>query len=202
MAIVVRNGVFLAAAVPPRVAARRRLGTIPTTLTLALLVGGAYAGYQRIGTTANIEFVEYNPNLAGGFLAVGMTDNQPGIVVFSAVDQDKIQVDVDRYENQVAGTHTIVSVITPNAKWTERLRGPQVVLIDETGAIESSPVQWTLADFNTLRDATDCEHGLSKRCGAPFADLHDFFALWPAERVPDPVRAFVGAYARTDSRSY
>ncbi len=201
MAIVVRNGVFLAVAIPPRVAVRRRLGPIPVTLALALLVGGAYAGYQRIGTTANIEFVEYNRNLAGGFLAVAMTDQQPGIVVFSALDQEKVQVDVDRYENQVAGTHTEVSVITPNAKWAERLRGPQVVLIDETGAIEAHAVEWTLADFNTFRDATDCEHGLSKRCGAPFADLHDFFASWAAERVPDPVRAFVGAYARTDSRS-
>ena len=87
MAIVVRNGVFLAAAMPPRVAARRRLGPIRVTLALALLVGGAYAGYQRIGTTANIEFVEYNRNLIGGFLALAMTDRQPGIVVFSALDQ-------------------------------------------------------------------------------------------------------------------
>ncbi|MCH7700647.1 MAG: hypothetical protein IID37_03065 [Planctomycetes bacterium] len=201
MAIVVRNGVFRAAAMPPPVAARRRLGPIRVTLALALLVGGAYAGYQRIGTTANIEFVEYNRNLAGGFLAVGMTDQQPGIVVFSALDQEKVQVHVDRYENQVAGTHTEVRVNTPHAKWTERLRGPQVVLIDETGTIEASPVEWTVADFNALRNATDCEHGQSKRCGAPFADLHDFFASWPPARVPDPVRAFVGEYARTDSRS-
>lgn len=185
---------------PGRVASRRRLSPILVTLSLAVLVGGAYAGYQRIGTTANIEFVEYSRNLAGGFLAIAMTDQQPGIIVFSALDQEKIQVDVDRYENQVAGTHTEVRVNTPNARWTERLRGPQVVLIDETGAIETSPVEWTVADFNTLRNATDCEHGLSKRCGAPFADLYDFFESWPPEQVPGSVSDFVRIYARTDSR--
>lgn len=104
-----------------------------------------------------------------------MTDQQPGSVVCSALDQVKVQIDVDRYENQVAGTPTMVSVITLNAKWTARFCGPQVVLIDETGAIEASPVEWTLAEFNTLREATDCERGpsgpLNKLVGRTFQSI-------------------------------
>ncbi len=35
----------------------------------------AYAAYERIGTTANADTVEFTQNLAGGFLAVGMTED-------------------------------------------------------------------------------------------------------------------------------
>lgn len=173
---------------------RRRVSPITKTLVASVVFAGAYTAFQRIGTTANANAVEYTRNLAGGFLAVGMTDEQPGFIVLSALDQDKVDVSAAQTKNRLAGTHTVVDVQTPRGKTCSRLRGPQVILVSEDGAVEKHAVQWTVDEFNTLREAADCSHEASmkkRRCGAPFTDLQEALANWQRERVPDRVCAFL-----------
>lgn len=165
-----------------------------------LLVVAAYAVFQRVGTTANADRVEFTQNYAGGFLAVGLTDDQPGFVVLSALDRAKVEIEADQVVNRVAGTHTVASVQTSQSAWSQRLRGPQVVMIDETGQVTASSVDWTADEFSVLRDAADCEHADGRkvlRCGAPFTDLFEALAPWPDTRVPGPVRAFLTQYSRS-----
>lgn len=177
---------------------RRRLGPIPVTLALACAIGGGYVAYQRVGTTANANVVEFTRNLADGFVAVGSTKDQPGFVVLSAVNQPLVDITTDLVSNRLAGTHTVVGVQTRQSEWRKRLRGPQLVLIDKDGRIDASPVDWSLADFAAIRKGIDCDHeggGNSKRCGAPFTDLHEFFADWDKQRVPEEARRFLAPFA-------
>lgn len=159
-----------------------------------MVFAGVYAAFQRIGTTANADVVEYTRNLAGGFLAVGMTEDQPGFIALSALDQDKVDVNAAQAKNNLAGTHTVVEVQTPRGMTRIRLRGPQVILVTEQGEVEGFDVDWTVNEFNALRVAADCSHESSlkkQRCGQPFADLQEALAKWPGERVPGGVRAFL-----------
>ncbi len=66
---------------------RRRISPIMKTLIASVVFAVVFAAFQRIGTTANADVVEYTRNLAGGFLAVGMTEDQPGFIALSALDQ-------------------------------------------------------------------------------------------------------------------
>jgi len=170
---------------------------IRITVLLGLTVVAVYAAYERIGTTANADVVEYTPNIAGGFLAIGMTKDQPGFIVLSALDQDNVEVNATQVVSYVAGTRTVVEIQTPRDTAHIRLRGPQVVLISEEGALERYDVDWTLAAFNALREAANCSHEAAMkkhRCGAPFTDLQEAFAQWPAEHVPEGVRIFLEPY--------
>ena len=180
---------------PPReVTRRRRISPITKTLIASIVFAGAYAAFERIGTTANADSVEYTQNLAGGFLAVGMTEDQPGFMVLSVLDQKKVEVNAVQTINHVAGTHTVVELQTPRGMTRTRLRGPQVILVSEDGVVETHRVRWTVDEFQSLREAADCSHEAAvkkHRCGAPFTDLQEAFAKWPRERVPDRVRAFL-----------
>ncbi len=179
---------------PCGAARRRRISPITTTLVASIVFAGAYAAFQRIGTTANADLVEYTQNLAGGFLAIGITEDQPGFITLSALDQDEVDIHAAQTSNSLAGTHTVVEVQTPRDTTHIRLRGPQVILVSEDGAVETHAVGWTVDEFNTLREAADCSHEAAvkkHRCGAPFTDLQEAFAKWPGERVPDRVRAFL-----------
>lgn len=183
-----------AAAAPCCQARDRRWRPIPVTLFLSVILVTGYVAFQRIGTTANADTVEYTQNLAGGFLAVGMTEDQPGFIVLSALDQKHVEVNAAQTKNRLTGTHTIVEIETPNGTTRTRLRGPQVILVSEDGAVEKHAVRWTIDEFNFLRETADCSHEAAikkHRCGAPFTDLQEAFARWPGERVPDEVRAFV-----------
>ena len=188
---------------PCGAARRRRISPITKTLVASIVFAGAYAAFQRIGTTANADAVEYTRDLAGGFLAVGMTEDQPGFIVLSALDQDKVEVSAAQTKNRLVGTHTVVDIRTPHSTTRTRLRGPQVILVSEQGAIEQYNVDWTAEEFNALREAADCSHEAAvkkHRCGAPFTDLQEAFAKWPRERVPERVRAFVEPFR--DRRSH
>lgn len=172
------------------------LGPIPVTLALACVIGGGYVAYQRVGTTANANAVEYTQNLADGFVALGFTEDQPGFVVLSAVNQPLVEITTDLVSNRLAGTHTVVGVQTRQGKWRKRLRGPQLVLVDREGRIDASPVDWSLGDFAAIRKGINCDHGgASKRCGAPFADLHELLANWDKQRVPEKARRFLAPFA-------
>lgn len=175
---------------------RRRLGPIPVTLALACAIGGGYVAYQRVGTTANADVIEFTPNLADGFVAVGFTEDQPGFVVLSAVNQPLVEITTELVSNRLAGTHTVVGVHTRQGQWRKRLRGPQLVLIDKNGRIDTAPIDWSLEEFAAIRNRIDCDHGGgSKRCGAPFTDLHEFFAGWAEQRVPEAARRFLAPFA-------
>ena len=170
---------------------------IPITLVLSLMALTAYATYQRLGTTANADSVEYTRNLAGGFLAVGMTQDQPGFMVLSALDREKVDVNATQAVNRVAGTHTVVEVRTAHDTKRVRLRSPVLIVVSEDGAIERHHVIWTVAEFNALREAADCSHEAAvkkRRCGAPFTDLQEAFAKWSGDRVPKGVHAFLAPF--------
>ena len=63
------------ASAPSCQARDHRWRPIPVTLFLSVIAMMAYAAYERIGTTANADTVEFTQTLAGGFLAVGMTED-------------------------------------------------------------------------------------------------------------------------------
>ncbi|MCH7704829.1 MAG: hypothetical protein IIB61_06935 [Planctomycetes bacterium] len=194
-----RRGVTVDVGRESRPKRARRGWAIPIALVSASLLAAVYAAYQRIGTIANVDLLEYTANKAGGFLAVGMTTDEPGIVVFSAMDNGKVDVNADRFMNQLAGTYTVVTVETGRAQWRKRLRGPLVVMIDGHGTISAYPVQWTIVDFDLIKRALKCGEfsGPSRRpCGFPFVDLHDELEKWSLAWVPDPVRKFLATYGR------
>ncbi len=186
----------------PAVIATRRGGlhrTIGVTVSLALLVIIADAGYQRAGTTAQANMIEFTQNLAGGFLAVGMTEQYPGFVVLSSLDSEKVDVDAVRYRNWIAGDYTVVTVQTATAVWQKRLRGPVVVLVSAEGGVASAPVDWSWSDLKTIREEADCanpDHGGPHRCGAPFADIFDIVSQKRLPSVPAPVHRFLAPFAR------
>ncbi len=198
------NGVLGVSGLKNQAKLPRRFSPMTSTLVLAVAFGCVYVAFQRIGTTANADVVEFTRNLAGGFLAVGMTDDTPGFVVLSTLDNKDVAVRAEQSSNRFAGTHTILRVTTPKMDWYKRLRGPMVVTVATDGTIESLPVDWSVAEFRAVRERVDCSHLSDKtvrRCGAPFVDLHDMFVLWEAQRVPLQVRAFLADILRTSKRS-
>ncbi len=122
--------------------------------------------------------------------AVGMTEDQPGFMVLSALYQEKVEVSATQVVDRVAGTHTILEVQAPRDKTSIRLRGPQVILVSQDGAVERHDVDWTVAEFNALREAAVKKH----RCGAPFTDLQESLARWPGDRVSEGVHAFLAPF--------
>lgn len=183
---------------------RRRVSPVVITAVAALAFAGAYAAFHRIGTRANANVVEFTQNLAGGFLALGMTEDQPGFIVLSELDQDRVEVDVVLKSNRLAGTHTIVKISTPNGNMRTRLRGPQVIFVDKNGIVEQLSVDWTTRDFNRLRDAADCSHEaalIKRRCGAPFTDLHEEFLGWSDDRVPNRLRTYLARHEDKRTRT-
>ncbi|MFQ5591206.1 MAG: hypothetical protein ACE5HE_08600 [Phycisphaerae bacterium] len=186
-----------ATSAPGRQPRDRRCGPVPATLLLSVIALTAYAGYERLGTTANADSVEFTQNLAGGFLAVGMTEDHPGFIVLSVLDQDEVEVKATQMVNRVAGTHTVVEVRTPRDAARMRLRGPQVILVSEEGVVERHSVEWTVEEFDALREAADCSHEAAvkkHRCGTPFTDLQESLARWPNSRVPEGVHAFLAPF--------
>jgi hypothetical protein len=175
-------------------AREKQIGTIPMTLIAAAVVAGGYIGFQRIGTTANADTVTYFTNLAGGFVAVGMTERQPGFILLSLPDKMKIPVAAEVYSNAMSGDFTVVSVTASGTAWRKRLRGPEVVLLSTDGIARDVPVDWSLKDFLLIADAMDCSKhttGKPRSCGAPFDDLSTLLGRWPTDRVPREVREFL-----------
>jgi len=173
----------------------------PVRLTLvvstALLV--LHAAYVRVGTSANADTVEFTQNLAGGFLAIGMTEDQPGFMVLSALEEGLVDVNAVQAVSRIAGARTVVKVRTPRGTANIRLRGPEVILVSDDGAVERHDVAWTVAEFNSLREAADCSHEAAvekHRCGAPFADLRDVMSAGKIEGVPDAMQRFLNRYTR------
>ena len=164
---------------------------------VAVLVAGTYVAYQRIGTTANVDTITFAENYAGGFIAVGMSDRQPGFIALSALDRTDLRIEADKVEQGLAGRHTNVRVTTPQAQWQKRLRGPRIVLINSDGAVESLPIEWTRADFTRVLEGLDCGHEKGKQaraCGQPFSDLRHTLEHWPEYSVPEKVRRFLKHY--------
>lgn len=63
----------------------------------------AYVAYQRIGTRANVGNIQSFENLAGGFLALGMTEDQPGVLILSRIEKAKVRIDATLRRNALSG---------------------------------------------------------------------------------------------------
>lgn len=138
------------------------------------MVIGAYVAIERTGPTTHAGLVEYTQNLTGGFLAMGISEDQPGFITLAALDQDHVDIRAAQTSNSFTGT--------------------QVVLVSEDGAVETYAVGGAVDQFNTLGEGADCSQETAvkrHRCGAPFTDLQEAWATWPGERVPDRVRGFL-----------
>ncbi len=177
-------------------ASRRCRSPIPVAIVGAVLISVSVATYQRLGTVANANVVETTKNLAGGFLALGMTESQPGFILVSALDPKDVSLDAHRSINKLAGAHTKVYIETGTQTWNARLRKPLVITIDDNGTIRSSTVDWPLHTFHLIRDAVDCSDQGSlqrKRCGTPFVDLKERVEKWPRNTVPKCLSEFLAS---------
>lgn len=177
---------------------------IPITLILATAVCFIYSAYQRFGTTANANIIEITQNIGGGFFALGRTEDQPGFVVLSEIDQDHAIVNANQSVNVLAGTHTLVTIELEGKQWNQRLRTPIVILIDKNAHVEYFPIDWTLEDFSEMQHAVDCSHAeavIKKRCGAPFTDFHEAITKRGPTFAPPPLRAFLMPYADRREKS-
>lgn len=167
------------------------LRPIPVTLLLSLVTMAAYVIFQGMTVRANVDLIEYLTNYGGGFLAIGMTQDQPGFIVLSKLDRKEVEIHAGR---DVLRTRTTASVSTSADQWSAGLRNPHVLLVTKTGMIEAIPVDWSFDDFKKLSEATDCAHGTGGRCGAPIADVQELLATWPKRRVPIPLQLFLSHY--------
>lgn len=167
---------------------RRWLRPIPVTLLLSLAITAIYVIFQSMTVRANVDLIEYSTNFSGGFLAIGMTEDQPGFIVLSELDQKDVEVHAGR---DVLRTRTTARVSTSADQWSAGLQDPHVVLVTKNGMIEAIRVDWSFEDFQALSMATDCEHGTSKRCGGPIADVQELLATWPKPRVPSSLGVFL-----------
>ncbi|MBE7506922.1 MAG: hypothetical protein HS101_11660 [Planctomycetia bacterium] len=168
----------------------------PMRLMLLFAGGGitVFIAVERIGTTANASAIEFTTNYGGGFLAIGLTDHDPGFVVLSAIDQEHVDVSAEQSSSLAVGTRTRAEVHTPQQRWSTRLRSPQVVIVNDDGTVIGRDVQWGFEDFARIRAATDCLHESAKkrhRCGAPFTDFNDLVTSGALKHVPDEVRVFL-----------
>jgi len=182
---------------PDSPALRRGRRAAFVALALTCLVVTAYGAFERVSTSANADKIELTRNLAGGFMAMGMTERSPGFVLLSLLDRDVVDVSADQASTLAAGTRTNVSVRTSKEVWRKRLRSPQVILVGHDGSVKSFGVDWTYQDFRRLRERADCSDHSGKRrgrCGAPFAGLHEAVATGAVDHVPDGVRAFLSRF--------
>lgn len=183
-------------------AGRRSSRIIPLAIVGAIVICISIVVFQRFGTIANATIVETTRNLDGGFLAVGMTEEQPGFILVSALDQKDVSIDTRRSINKLTGTHTNVYVDTTTQHWKTRLRKPLVITIGDDGSIQSSTVDWSLHTFHLVQDAVDCSHpphqghhasSTQKQCGVPFLDLKKRVEKWPTDSVPNCLSEFLAS---------
>lgn len=156
-----------------------------------------YAAYERIGTIANVDEIEIYERFGGGFLALGRSESQPGVVVLSLLSEGEVGIDATGRRTWLTGRNTHVAITTLAGTWKKRLRGPLLALIHADGSVTQTAVPWSHADFGKIAKAVDCSIAGAepKACGRPFDDLAELLAQWGATRVPAGVRALV-----TDAR--
>jgi hypothetical protein len=184
----------------PTAAGASRKSSLPAIIVAIALLAGGYIAYQRVGTRANANVIEFNPNIAGGFLAVGMTDEEPGFILLSTLHQDRVTVDAEQYENALSGTYTTLEITTPTGQTRLRLRDPEIIVIDESGEPRAFSVEWTLSDFHAVSSAVSsavaCEDhndhaGQPVPCGQPFLAFRRFLNTGSAPSVPDELHSLL-----------
>ena len=167
------DGALHQPATAPAASASRRFAII-TYLVVGLLLAGGYVLFERAGTRANVEAIDYHQRFGGGFLAVARTSTQPGFLALSLLDRSKVDIDAVMRSNWATGKSTVVTVATPGGKHRHRLRGPVALLIGPDGGVTTAPLPWTLADFQACSKAVDCsvvDWRNPKPCGQPFEDV-------------------------------
>ena len=177
----------------------RRWWNAPATLIAlsAIVIGGGFVAYQRTSIVANADIVETTSNESGGFMAIGMTESQPGFLLFSALEEKDVALDTEQATHFLAGTRTRLVVETPAQQWSKRLRKPVVITVDTDGSVHTSTVDWPLHTFETLADTADCEHEspvMEKHCDAPFLDVKTRIAKWPMDTVPTNLETFLATH--------
>jgi len=163
---------------------------------VAIAVGGSYAAYQRVGTTANVATIEHTPNLGGGCAVLGLSDEQPGFLLLSELDWAVLDVSAEQMVNWATGTHTRLVVTSPSDQRRIRLRGPVLILAHQDGSLADWPLDWSLEEFRRIRNGMDCEKNGTLTCGAVFADLARALARWPQDRVPQPAHRFLALHVK------
>lgn len=178
------------AAGKPRVSRRVRIFTAVAAVFVA-----AYAGFERIGTTANADLIESYQRYAGGFLAIGFTDTQPGILVLSEIEKENLSLNATGRRNWLTGHSTRVDITVGERAWSKRLRGPLIVMISADGEISAAPLPWTLEQFRQAGISVDCsgDFGAPKSCGAPFSDFEEFIKRPSLPELPKAARDFLVA---------
>lgn len=184
----VANGDLEQAASTPRVSRRVRIFAAVAAISVA-----AYAGFERIGTTANVDLMESYQRYAGGFLAIGFTDTQPGILVLSEIEKQSLSLDATGRKNWLTGHSTRIDIAVGERKWSKRLRGPLIVMISSDGKINAAPLPWSLEQFRQAGIAVDCsgDFGAPKSCGAPFSDFEEFIKRPSLPELPKVARDFL-----------
>lgn len=157
----------------------------------------AYSGVERALTHANANRVTSYEDYGGGFLAVGMTDAEPGFVVISEVPAEQVLVSARQARSFATGTQTSVTIATARGELTTTLRAPQAIVVSADGEVLRHALNWTAEDFHAIEHAVDCEHPTPvgrHGCGAPLADLYDFLVARRLE-TPDALRALLTKHA-------
>lgn len=176
------------AASKPRISRR-----VPIFAAVAASCAAAYAGFERIGTTANADLIESYQRYAGGFLAIGFTDTQPGILVLSEIEKEELSLDATSRKNWLTGHSTRIDIAIGERKWSKRLRGPLIVMISSEGEINAAPLPWSLEQFRRAGISVDCsgDFGTPKSCGAPFSDFEEFIKRPSLPELPEAAREFL-----------
>lgn len=173
---------------------RERSVTLRVFLVCVAGLLALYVVGQRVLTRANVDTVTFVERHAGGFVAVGMTEDEPGFVCLSELNPDDVDVDARMAESALAGRSTRVKIKTKRGEWSARLWRPQVIVVDQEGKIESATVDWDRRRFGALLDGMNCEydHGTRpSRCGMPFEDLRAMLADGADFNAPQPLAQFL-----------
>lgn len=161
---------------------------------LALAIAAGHVAYERIGTTANVDTVTVFPRYAQGTVAVGMTESDPGFLLLSWLDEDKLHIIAYQRVNWLSGARTVVEIRTPAGTWRKRLRGPRVIMVARDGTVSSELADWTHDDLAAISQAMDCAVSDGKHpahCGQPLLDLSERLADGATFSLPPKARAFV-----------
>lgn len=189
------SSVFIApVADRPRRQAARVSPSFLRILLGILLVVATYVIYERVAVSANADQITHFQSYGDEMVAIGTTDDQPGFVLLARQPASKVSVEAAMQSNWLTGRRTLVSVHTPVGTTNIRLRRPHAIMVHEDGTVITTPVPWTLAEFDQLHRAADCgsdDGAHQHRCGQPLDDIARRLATWPRERIPEPLHEFV-----------
>jgi|GEM_PF-3237450 len=161
----------------------------------------AYGTYHRIGTTAAIDEIVDTPRYAGGFLAIGTSDDRPGALILSEVERKHVGLFAQTSSNPVAGRVTRLTVEALGERKTFRLRSPLLIVIKENGNIETAHLNWSRQGLLDAFASASCSNAdasqVRLRCGVPFVELASYLKQDDVPAIPDAGRQFLEQFTKT-----